>query len=160
MPTYTGDGLQVPDLYNLVNPDDPASTWGIKLIAVKPPAEDSPFVVTFTEANPDAPLTYAPQAYDCTMMIALAAELAGSTSAASIRESFPDVIASDGEECSSYADCAKLIADGAEKIKYSGAAAADYTWQDNADLAGGLFSVLEYGEDGVATEITTLDVSS
>ena len=61
MPTYTGDGLQVPELYKLVNPDDPASTNGIKQIVVKPPADSTPFVTKFLEANPQQPLTYAPQ---------------------------------------------------------------------------------------------------
>lgn len=160
MPTYSGDGNQIPDLYKLVNPNDPTATQGIKLVAVKPPADSTPFVTKFTAANPNQPLTYAPQAYDCAVMIALAADLGNSTSASSIQQHFSDVLASGGKKCTSYADCEKAIAGGAKQIKYAGAAASQYTYQGNADLAGGLFSILQYSADGSSKEAKTLNVGS
>jgi branched-chain amino acid transport system substrate-binding protein len=157
-PTYTGDGLQVPDLYTLVNPGDPTSTQGIKQVIVTAPEETSPFVSKFLAANPNQPLTYAPQAYDCAVMIALAADLGKSASASSIRKNFPNVLARSGKECKTYADCASLIADGAKKIKYSGASASQFRYQGNADLAAGLFSIVEYGADGSPSPAANLNV--
>jgi len=66
--------------------------------------------------------TYAPEAYDLVMLVALAAEKAGSADSASILEQLHAVSGSDGgEECNTFADCKKLIADGKD-IQYKGKA--------------------------------------
>lgn len=67
-------------------------------------------------------LTYAPEAYDLVMITALAAEKAGAADSASIQAQLGAVTgANGGEECTSFADCKALIADGAD-IHYVGKA--------------------------------------
>lgn len=66
--------------------------------------------------------TYGPEAYDLVMIIALAAEKAGATDAASVQAQIASVTgANGGEECDTFKDCKALIADGKD-IHYMGKA--------------------------------------
>jgi branched-chain amino acid transport system substrate-binding protein len=62
--------------------------------------------------------SYAAEAYDATTLLALAALQGGATDGATIRDNLA-AVSEDGTECKSFADCAKLIADGKD-IDYTG----------------------------------------
>ena len=92
--------------------------------------------------------TYAPEAYDATILIALAAEAAGNDSGLAIADNIKQVSA-DGEKCTTYADCLKLIKDGKD---------ADYDGQsgpidlnDVGDPSRAIMGLYTYGEDNTFT---------
>ena len=62
--------------------------------------------------------TYGPESYDATIMSALAAEAAKNDSGEAIASELIN-ISRDGEECTTFADCVKLIKDGTD-IDYNG----------------------------------------
>lgn len=72
------------------------------------------------EGDPLTDYAYGAEAYDATILGALAAVKAGSTVSADIQKEYAAVSgATDGEECTSYADCVALLDEGKE-IRYSG----------------------------------------
>ena len=92
--------------------------------------------------------TYAPEAYDATILIALAAEAAGNDSGLAIADNIKQISA-DGEKCTTYADCLKLIKDGKD---------ADYDGQsgpidlnDVGDPSRAIMGLYTYGEDNTFT---------
>jgi branched-chain amino acid transport system substrate-binding protein len=92
----------------------------------------------------DDPLTvfsYAPESYDATTLIALAALAGGATDGATIRDNLEDVSAG-GEKCESFADCAELLADG-EDIDYEGIS-GPVTFDENGDPSQAYVSVYQY----------------
>lgn len=71
------------------------------------------------EINPKLDsFTYGPESYDATIMTALAAEAAKSDNAVAISKELQNV-SRDGEACTTYADCLKLLKDGKD-IDYNG----------------------------------------
>ena len=63
---------------------------------------------------------YAPESYDATILSALAAIKGGATDSQTIQENLPAVSgATDGAECTTFADCAEMLANG-EEIRYTG----------------------------------------
>ena len=62
--------------------------------------------------------TYGPESYDATVMSALAAEAAKNDSGEAIASELVNV-SRDGEKCSNFADCVKLVKDGTD-IDYEG----------------------------------------
>ncbi|GAA1144942.1 ABC transporter substrate-binding protein [Nocardioides aquiterrae] len=77
----------------------------------------------WSEVGQGAPLqdfSYGAESYDATILAALAAVKGGATDPQTIRDNLADVSgATDGEECTSYADCVALLEDGKE-IHYKG----------------------------------------
>lgn len=72
------------------------------------------------EGEPLSDYAYGAESYDATILGALAAVKAGSTVSADIREEYAAVSgATDGEECTTFADCVALLEDGSE-IRYVG----------------------------------------
>jgi branched-chain amino acid transport system substrate-binding protein len=64
--------------------------------------------------------SYGAEAYDATILSALAAVKGGSNDSVTVDKNFAAVSgATDGEECNTYADCVKLLQDGKE-IRYAG----------------------------------------
>ncbi|HQR81138.1 MAG TPA: ABC transporter substrate-binding protein, partial [Actinomycetota bacterium] len=62
--------------------------------------------------------SYAPEAYDATIIIALAAQAAGNDSGMAIGDNIKQVSA-EGEKCTSYTQCLKLLEDGKD-VDYDG----------------------------------------
>ena len=91
---------------------------GIK--ATYPGAElKSDFRKRMLEVDPKLKdFTYGPESYDATIMSALAAEAAKNDSGEAIASELIN-ISRDGEECTTYADCVKLVKDGTD-IDYNG----------------------------------------
>lgn len=132
---YGTDGLHNGDLPKLVAPNDPSKLAGMKGTAPAS-AENQEFVEGLQEFAPDlTELQFAPQVYDCVMTIALAAQKAGTDNPAEFRKVMVDVT-KDGEKCSSFQDCTKLL-DAGENIDYQG--------------ASGPLDFIEAGEPGVSS---------
>ena len=97
-----------------------------RLLAVDPALED---------------FSYAPESYDATILIALAAEQAGKTDGQSIRDNLASV-SSGGTKCATFADCKALIADGID-IDYDGVS-GPVDFDANGDPAKATMGVYEY----------------
>lgn len=89
--------------------------------------------------------TYGAEAYDLVTLVALAAEKAGSTSAADIQAQLAAVSgANGGEECNTFADCKALIEDGAE-IHYVGVSGTG-PLNENNDPSSAFIGIYKYDE--------------
>ena len=95
--------------------------------------------------------TYAAEAYDAVILVALASLAAGSTDGADIAAKMQEVSggSGDGKKCTSFADCAKIINDGgtADYDGYSG----DVTFDEAGDPQGASIGIYKYGADNMIT---------
>jgi ABC-type branched-subunit amino acid transport system substrate-binding protein len=95
--------------------------------------------------------TYAAEAYDAVVLVALASLAAGSTDGADIAAKMQEISggSGDGEKCTSFADCAKIINDGgtADYDGYSG----EITFDENGDPQGASIGTYVYGADNLIT---------
>ncbi len=151
---YGADGLRNSDLAKLVSPNDPAKLAGFKGTA--PASADNPDFVADLKAFDSAlqELQFAPQIFDCVNIIALAAEQAKSTNA----EDFKGVlngVTKDGEKCTTFADCKKLIEEGKD-IDYDGASGPlDFT--DAGEPGKATIEVYEFDDAGALQSVKTVE---
>lgn len=96
----------------------------------------------------------AAQAYDAVIVVALAAEAAGATDGASIAAALPTVTGG-GQECTSFADCKALLADGAD-IDYVGPGGSYDLSVENGRPESGYFRAHVIGDNGFAVENSQL----
>lgn len=116
---FGADGVHSPDIPKQVDPNNPKVLDGMMGTAPAS-AENAKFVAAIKAFDPSlSALQYAPQVFDCTTTVALAAEEAKSNDPAKIKEHMIDVT-KDGTKCTSYADCKKLLDQGTD-IDYDGA---------------------------------------
>ncbi|GAB3607720.1 ABC transporter substrate-binding protein [Conyzicola nivalis] len=94
--------------------------------------------------------SYAAESYDATTLTALAALQGGSTDPATIKDNLQQVSA-EGTECETFADCAKLIADG-EDIDYNGVS-GPIEWDENGDETEAFVSIFAYSAGNAAEGI-------
>ncbi|WP_226532133.1 ABC transporter substrate-binding protein [Microbacterium paraoxydans] len=91
--------------------------------------------------------TYAAEAYDAVILVALASLAAGSTEGADIAAKMQEVSggSGDGEKCTSFADCAKIINDGgtADYDGYSG----EVTFDEAGDPQGATIGIYKYNAE-------------
>ncbi|HLS26380.1 MAG TPA: ABC transporter substrate-binding protein [Beutenbergiaceae bacterium] len=148
---YGADGMRSQELANLVDPDNPGVLEGMKGTA--PASAENPDFLT--ELNEFAELDetqFAPQVYDCAMIIALAAEAAGSTDPVDFQPELIEVTR-EGTDCSSFAECRDLLADG-EDINFNGASGPlNFTDAGEPEIA----SIEVYGYDAEGA-LSTLEV--
>ncbi len=111
---YGSDGIYDLHLPTTVDPANPNSLNGFVAVAAGGSDEYSKELSTLTDGN----VIYGGQSYDCVIVLALAALAAGSTNGPAIMEQVL-TLTSGGQKCSSYAQCAQLIADGVD-IDYDG----------------------------------------
>ena len=111
---YGSDGLFLPSLWEAIDPGDSSVLNGMKAIAASGGKDFNDRLTGITEGN----LIYGGQAYDCVVLLALAAQVAGGTDGDAIMAAI-DGLTEGGAECSSYAECAAMIAAG-EDIDYTG----------------------------------------
>ncbi len=111
---YAADGLFFPTLWELIDPNDANVLDGMKLIGASGSREFNERLAPITGGN----LIYGGQSYDCVVLLALAAQAAGSTDGDAIIAAL-GTLTDGGAECTSYADCAALLAEG-EDIDYVG----------------------------------------
>lgn len=151
---YGADGNKSNTIANEVDPGNAAVLEGMKGTA---PAsdEDDDFMSRLMDFDPELTDTiYAAHAYDCVVLMALAAESAESASP----EDFKDYVVQvtgEGTQCSSFGECRDLIAEG-EDIQYVGATGPlDFT--ENAEPATAVIEVWEYDAEGMANTVTTME---
>lgn len=98
-----------------------------------------------TELKPDlTEFAYAPEAYDATILVALAAEAAGDDSGESIASKMQDVSAG-GEKCSSFKDCVALLKDDKD-IDYDGVS-GPVEFNDKGDPSEASVGIYQYGPE-------------
>ena len=150
---YVTDGLQTNSLYEQVDADDPSVTEGIRGTApAAAPASGAPhFADDFAEFAPGVDTIFSAHSYDCVMVIALAALVAGSDDPADIRDEMVGVT-KDGTKCTTFAECKALVDAGDEDIDYDGAS-GPLEFVDIGQPAAGTYDVYTFGADGTyATE--------
>lgn len=111
---YAADGIYDLGLATTVDPTNPNVLDGFVIVAAGGSDEYSARLAPLTDGN----VIFGGQAYDCVMILALAALAAGSTDGPAILEQV-HAVTSGGTKCYDYAECAALIADGAD-IDYDG----------------------------------------
>jgi ABC-type branched-subunit amino acid transport system substrate-binding protein len=123
-------------------------------------AEVQAFRDRMTEHDPSLEdFSYGPEAYDSTIIIALAAQIAGDDGSAHAAEIVG--VTKEGEQCSSYADCLALVQAGTD-IDYQGVSGAT-DMSGNGEPIFGSYAIQSYGEDNriddELTEFRTAEAS-
>ena len=95
-----------------------------------------------------ADFNYAAEAYDAAIVIALAAEIAGTDGAAHANEIVG--ITKGGTKCTTFADCMAIIADGGDP-DYDGLS-GPHEFNGNGEPLEGSYAMLEFGADNRITE--------
>ena len=118
---------------------------------------DLAFLERLYEADPNGQIANAAQAYDCTMVLALANEAVADGSSDSVSAAVIDVTA-DGTTCTTYADCLTKLQAG-ENIDYDGASGR-IAIDEAGDPTFGRFTTatIEGGEIG-SIETSDIDVA-
>ncbi len=91
----------------------------------------------------DGTYAYGPEAYDSTLIVALAAQIAGDDGSAHAAEIVN--VTKEGEKCSTYADCLALVEAGTD-IDYEGVSGAT-DMSGNGEPIVGSYAVQVYGDD-------------
>ena len=152
---YITDGMATGELGVLIDESNPGIASGMKGTqpAAAPSSGAAFFPQAFAEFAPGVSTIFSAQSYDCAILIALAAEAAGSNDSADIAAAMVDV-SRDGEKCSTFADCKDLLA-GGTNIDYDGASGA-IDFLDVGEPGTGIYEVYEYNADGVQEVIDEL----
>jgi branched-chain amino acid transport system substrate-binding protein len=154
IPIYTADGMQSGDLGKTVDPDNPGVVAGIKgtAPAAAPAGIDHPFNAKMQATGVDP--IFSAYYYDCTILIALAAEKAGSDDPAKIRAAFAENLAGD-TDCTTFAECKQALADG-KRIHYRGASSRFDNWAGH-EPGEGVYERWSYDAEG---KVVTEDAST
>ena len=142
---YTADGMQSSSLYKAIDPSTPADVQGIKgtAPAAAPSGVTNPFIAKFAATKVDT--IFSSYYYDCTNLIALAAQAAGSDDPAKIKDKMIEV-SSGGTKCQNFKDCSDLLKAGKD-IDYDGASGpVDLT--DSHEPGNGVYDVWQYDAKG------------
>lgn len=98
--------------------------------------------------------SYAAESYDAVILPALAAVKGGATDPETIQANLAAVSgASDGEECSTYADCVELL-EGGDEIRYTGPSGIGPFDEEN-DPSSAFVGIYQYEADNSYTLVTT-----
>lgn len=142
---YGADGVASNTFWESVDPNNAAVVEGMR--GTRPAGEtDADFLAALQEFKPDLEDTlFAAEAFDCVNVIALAALEAGTDAGTSFRDAM-NTVTKDGEKCTSFQQCADLIAAGTD-IDYDGASGAlDFTAA--GEPGTGIYEKWEFGADG------------
>ncbi len=147
---YGGDALFHPFLWQLVDPNDPTVLDGMKFIGVAGSDEFNTRISDVTDGN----VNFAAQSYDCVVLLALAAEIAGSTDGDAIMAAIGG-LTHGGTECYSYEECLALI-DAGEDIDYVGVS-GPINFTPNGDPTTGSYAVFQF-QGGQITVLQAYEV--
>ena len=149
---YTADGMQSSSFGETVDPSDPAKVAGIKgtAPAAAPSGIDHPFTAKFAATGVDP--IFSAYYYDCTNLMALAMESAGTDEGPQVQEAFAKNLEGDND-CQTYAEC-KTFLDEDKTIHYRGASSAFDSW-NTMEPGTGVYDVWQYDAEGA---VETLDV--
>ncbi len=147
---YGGDGVFAPTLPELVDPSDPNVVDGLKVIGAAGGEEFNSRIEDEVAGN----YIYGGQAYDCVIVLGLAATAAGSVDGPAIIDAIGDVTGG-GTECTDYAECVGLLDDG-EDIDYVGAS-GPLDLDDAGDPGFGRYAIGEF-QDGSLKIVGSQDI--
>jgi neutral amino acid transport system substrate-binding protein len=100
--------------------------------------------------------SYAAESYDAVILAALAAIRGGANDSVTVKDNYAAVSgATDGEECTTFTDCAALLDEGSE-IKYSGPSGIG-PLNDQNDPSSGLVGIFEYDDTNAVSLSTTIE---
>jgi branched-chain amino acid transport system substrate-binding protein len=122
-------------------------------------ADLTDFNASLKEIDPSlTDYTYGAQAYDATILIALAAQAAGCGDGTAIAAMLPEVANTGGTKCTTYADCLALLAAGT-KIDFDGVT-GPLDFNQYGDPKSATIAVNEYSANDKFAEVTrvTADV--
>lgn len=146
---YGGDGVFDPNFPELVDETDPNVIDGMKVIGMGGKDEFNERVGELTGGN----AIYGAQAYDCVVLMALAAERAGQVDE-TLPEHAKEITSAEGTPCTSFEECRDLLADG-EDISYDGAGGV-IELNEVGDPTVGTYVVAEF-IDGEMTPVSSVD---
>ena len=158
MPVFVTDGMKDEHLHEQVGTAGPAATAGITgtVASAAPAAGSTRFSDAFGAHAPGTSQLYAAHAYDCAVVIALAAAEAGSNDARGIADHIV-AVTTDGAPCSRFDECRDLIESG-EDIAYVGASGPlDLT--DVGEPNSGTYDVYRFDQAGRAVIEDAVTVS-
>ena len=148
---YGADGLRSNDLAGLVDPNNPAVLDGMKGTAPAGEASED-FLTRFKDTSGLDDTTFAAQAYDCTILLALGAVAAQSDAGADLAAEVVNV-SKDGTKCTSFQECADLLANG-EDIDYDGASGS-VDFIDAGEPSTGTYEVWSIDAEGQVSTVST-----
>jgi ABC-type branched-subunit amino acid transport system substrate-binding protein len=145
MPTYTADGMKSSGFAATVDESDPSKVAGIKgtAPATAPAGIEHPFLAAFSATGIDS--IFSSYFYDCTILMALAIEAAGSEDGSAIAQAFAQNLQGDND-CQTFAECKELLEQG-QTIHYRGASNNFDAWNE-MEPGNGVYDVWEYTEEG------------
>ena len=112
-------------------------------------AASDEFKTRLTDLKPDlTEFAYAPESYDATILVALAATAAGDDSGESIASEM-QAVSTGGTKCTSYQECVDLLADD-EDIDYDGVS-GPVEFNDAGDPSEATIGIYQYGADNTYT---------
>jgi branched-chain amino acid transport system substrate-binding protein len=142
---FVTDGMRQPNLFDQVQQGHPESVAGIQGVSPSANPQPSWFDDAFHTYAPNAQSLYAAYAYDCTNLIALAAQTAGTDDATKfVSEMVPT--SRNGVSCRNFTDCAPVVADG-RNVDLNGASGR-IEMLENGDASIGTYEVFVFGPDG------------
>ena len=147
---YTADGMQGSSFYKGVDESNPAVIEGIKgtAPAAAPSGVTHPFAAAFAKTGVDT--IFSSYYYDCTILIALAAQAAGSDDPAKIKDEVIEV-SSGGTKCQTFKACSDTLKSGGD-IDYDGASGpVDLTSTHEPNV--GVYDVWAYDAKGAPGNI-------
>lgn len=147
---YGSDGIYDRNLAETVDPSNPNVLDGFVAVTAGGGDEFSERLVELTGGD----VAYGGQSYDCVVVLALASLAAGSTAGPAIIDQI-QAVTRGGQKCFSYAECAGLIAEGAD-IDYDGVS-GPLELDDVGDPTFGRYLIAEF-IDGVLTVTGSQDV--
>ena len=149
-PVYGAESLRNTELPSDVDPADETVLDGLRGTAPVSRADEG-FVERLEEFNPElTDFLFSGEAYDCAIVIALAATAAGSDDPRDFVDEMIDVTR-DGTDCTSFAECAELLEQG-EEINYNGAS-GPIEFTDVGEPSRGVYEIWEF-QDG---DIVSID---
>ena len=143
-PVYGTDALQTADLGGLVDPANPAVVAGLSgtTPAGAPAGVEHPFTARMFAAGVEP--FFSASAYDCTILIGLAAVAAKSDDADAIRTHIAPLLRGH-IDCSTFVECSQLLRAG-RRIHYRGAFSSYERWR-GTEPGSGVYDVWSMGLD-------------
>jgi branched-chain amino acid transport system substrate-binding protein len=150
MAIYTADGMQSSKFGQSVNAANPGVIKGIKgtAPAAAPGGVTHPFIAKYKATGKDT--IFSSYYYDCTMLLALAAQAAGSDDPAKIKDKVLEV-SQGGTKCQTWAQCSALLKQGKD-IDYDGASGS-VDLSDVGEPTSGVYDVWQYNADATNSNI-------
>ena len=154
---YLTDGTQGSDLPTKVDPANAGVLDGVRGTApsAAPPGGAAWFLDAFAAFAPGVDTIFAAYAYDCPIIFALAASIAGTDDPA-VWVNEVNGVTKDGEKCDTYAACLALIEAGTD-IDYDGASGL-LNFVDAGEPGAGFYDVWYFDAEGAILVEQTVPV--